>query len=817
MHPPLASWLAVLSIGCGTAGATPPDAGPAAAAVCVAPKEPERLGHARFGEPHRRATSDDACGVADNNLGRAEAAVLALPAPRPAAPQPAWDHRTPLARLGLITRRFGLDDGEQRRLARDGMVVAARLVQPSYAWAYHDIYQSQLPVFISLDSILHAVFAAHDGIVRHIEEDELAPRLRALLTALHCQLPIAARTLPGEVARDLDVYLVVARTLLGHRVASALGDAGVERDARELVARADAAAAMATVPLFGRDRVIDFTQFRPRSHYTGDLAPYFRSVMWLSRLEFNLVSRSSRSSAPGELDPRETPREDLDALALAELVDASGKAGELERIDQVFALLAGRREDVPAATLVALARKAGIADLRAPDAAARMRAVIDDGFRRTARIHYMPEGASELPAIATLIGPRITPDTAALRPLMHGETPGRNRMHAGDLAYVVGNDRGLAYLGDDLTAFPGLHANLDRARGLLAAAPRGDDLYTAWLDAIRALARPTEGAAPSFMATQAYADLRLDTTIAAYGQLRHNHALIAGQPYGEGGCQIPDGYVEPAPEVYDALARYADLGARQIGKLSPAAASRDYFVRLAAIARVLAAISRIELAGQPLPDAAQRFLGMVAEIEPYGSDGRPTYTGWYFDLFIDREDAISRADFIADYATSTSGVGYVGAQSPVLGIFAVDGGGKPRAMIGPIARAYEHWASGPRLDDDASTHLAAAARVAPWAARYTAPAPPKPPFEVQIEPGDDDHRYLVVKAPRALGALTVETLDHHRLPVQHATRRIAAGTTRFRFDPKLETARGTLRFTVGRWSGYSELHCMDGCWLSPPE
>jgi hypothetical protein len=232
--------------------------------------------------------------------------------------------------------------------------------------------------------------------------------------------------------------------------------------------------------------------------------------------------------------------------------------------------------------------------------------------------------------------------------------------------------------------------------------------------------------------------------------------------------------------------------------------------------RVLAAILRIELAGQPLPVEAQRFLGMVSDIGPYGSDGRPTYTGWYFDLFIDREDAIARADFVADYATSTSGVGYVGAQPAVLAIVAVDTGGPPRALIGPVARAYEHWGNGPRLDDETAAKLPATDRPAPWSAHYTAPAPPAPAFEAQIEPRED-HLYLAIKAPRALGALVVEVLDHHRLPIQRLTRRIGAGTTRFAFDPKLETTRATVRFRIGRWSGYSELHCMDGCWISPPE
>lgn len=120
---------------------------------------------------------------------------------------------------------------------------------------------------------------------------------------------------------------------------------------------------------------------------------------------------------------------------------------------------------------------------------------------------------------------------------------------------------------------------------------------------------------------------------------------------------------------------------------------------------------------------------MVSEILPYGSDGRPTYTGWYFDLFIDRTDAIARADLIADFVTSSSGVGYVGVQQPVLAIFAVDAGGPPRAMVGPVARAYEHWGRGQRLDDEAAARLPASARRAPWTASYTAPAPPAPRFQ----------------------------------------------------------------------------------------
>jgi len=63
----------------------------------------------------------------------------------------------------------------------------------------------------------------------------------------------------------------------------------------------------------------------------------------------------------------------------------------------------------------------------------------------------------------------------------------------------------------------------------------------------------------------------------------------------------------------------------------------------------------------------------------------------------------------------------------------------------------------------------------------------------------------------------IELLDHHRLPVQRWTRRIGAGTTQFHFDPKLEGGIPILRFQVGRWTGYTELQGMDGCYFNPPE
>lgn len=736
--------------------------------------EPARRGYGHGFGSHRREKGD-ICEVADDNLARAEELVLSLPAPTAssATAQGAPD-------LSLIAKRFELTAAERGHLSKDGFVVAGRLEQPSYGWAYHEIYQSQLPLFVSVDSILDAVYATHDHLLERRERDELFPELTAMIAHLQCGL--AARNYPPEVAHDLDLYLTVARRLLENRhVPSALGK--VETEAAHLLEIRE----MRTVDVMGRARVIDFSQLQPRGHYTEDLAPYFRGAMWLMRFEWNLVSRSSRSSAPAH-DPSETPREELDALALADLVYATGEDAQLDKLEKTLDAFAGTREDVTIAQLHGF----GI-DVRDPDAPAKLRKAIGDNFKRKARIHYMPEGSPELPAIATLLGPRIVPDAIAIRPIVHGETPNRQRVRGGDLAFVAGNDRGKRYT--DLDKFPTLSGQLDRARSL-AAEIHTTDAYGGWLDAIRALAITPKGALPRFMRTEAFADLRLDTTIAALAQLAHNHVLIAGQAYGEGGCEIPDAYVEPAPEAYEAIGRYAE----RLGQ-----------TRVVQIMKMLAAISRIELANQPLPEAAKHWLGMITEILPYGSDGRPTYTGWYFDLFDDRTDAIAHADLVADVFTSGEGpVSYLGVKAPALGVFVVDTGGKARAMVGPIAQAYEHVATDKRLTDETARDVAGAS---PWTTSYRVPAPPEPSFRATIgrdydeKTGQEGEWGVTLVAKHPLGKVEVQNVDHHRVPIgKPVTRVVGAGKTTIELPPAEMT-----RIKIGQWQTWIEARCMDGC------
>ena len=131
----------------------------------------------------------------------------------------------------------------------------------------------------------------------------------------------------------------------------------------------------------------------------------------------------------------------------------------------------------------------------------RLKGAIGVDFQRTARLHPMPEGSTVLPAITTLLGPRVVADSAAFRPLVNSEVGGRYMIGSGDVAYVLGLDRGKAYLTEDLTKYPSLGGNLDVARGLVTSAPDAGDLYGAWLGAVRGVAAPVAslGVVPSFM------------------------------------------------------------------------------------------------------------------------------------------------------------------------------------------------------------------------------------------------------------------------------------------------------------------------------
>ncbi len=738
----------------------------------------------------------DLCEVADSNLLRARDAIL-RDANRVASavPMQRWDHKTQPKYLDRFERRFRLRPVERELLFRNGVVSFARLSFESYATALHEIYQSQLPLYVSMDSLLHAVYASNDQLMAALEQQLAAPKILKFLAATRRELKNMQSLIPAETARDLDLYLTVAARLLADKTAAHFPT--TESEVSGLLSRIKEAKGLGEVSLFGRPRMVDFSQYAPRGHYAEDpqMAALFQAAMWLSRLELNLVSRSSRSSAPGvSPDPRETPREAVLALALANLMQRGGVEAEVLSLDALWTLMAGQREDVSLPSLLVLQKQAGITDLRAPDVAEKLRAAIGNRYVRTVSMHYMPQGSSQLPVIATLLGPRVVSDAQGLRPLVHDAIAGKYRVQFPEIAYALGHDRSLAFLTPEIGSFPTLRNQLSLARKIFEtpSPSSASDLYSAWMQAVQRLSVKPAGVRPSFMETEVYADLRINSAAAGYAQIKHNYVLVAGQPYDLGGCEIPDGYVEPAKEVLAGLREYARRGEQAIASLDPAdvTSGLSYFRRIGKLFEVFSVIVEDELQGKPLSVEQKRFLSMVVEMAPGSSGGPPTYTGWYFDLFRQRgADGLGRSQLIADYYTSSNlgEAAYVGIADVRLGVFVVDAGGSPRAMIGPIARAYETHQpiGGPasRIDDTASADLPASQRKDPWAQSYTAAAPTDiPDLVVTYDPDQSPNITVETEAP--VPDVTFALLDHHRQPLATLKRSLPKGKTVFRFPAK---------------------------------
>ena len=78
----------------------------------------------------------------------------------------------PLAAQGmdrLTASTLGVSDAEQQALSRDGFVISARQVFPTFFYGYKSIYADHLPLFVSVDSVIHAVHRSYDSALADIE------------------------------------------------------------------------------------------------------------------------------------------------------------------------------------------------------------------------------------------------------------------------------------------------------------------------------------------------------------------------------------------------------------------------------------------------------------------------------------------------------------------------------------------------------------------------------------------------------------------------------------------------------------------------
>ena len=656
-----------------------------------------------------------------------------------------------------VDKALAFTPAEKSKLSEQGFMVSGRLHFDTMAQALLHVYQKDLPVLVTSDMILQALHESYDDILKTLETAVLVGTIDDVLAGTSAELKQVdvGAAAAGKVARaDADFYIAVARSLLkGSAVASQAGGA-VDADVQAMLKHIEGLQ-MKKVTLFGKQRVMDFSQFKPRGHYEGDavLERYFRAMMWLGRADLRFVEFDAMANTW-----RYNPRQIMAAMVLRAATHDSGGMVGWQQADDLIGLMVGPVDYMDFKALAKLEQDHGwttASDVDSLDKAAQdqLVAVLISGQYGAQKIasHYLltdPLSAetTPLPPSFAFLGQRFVVDSHVFSNVVYDRVIFNNKKVLRampdplDALFVLGNDQVLPLLESELKQYPyqgSLHALRYLVDSYTDPFWQGN-VYNLWLHALRALNKPTTGANyPKAMTGTAWRDKTAHTQLASWAQLRHDTLLYAKQSYtGSVGCEHPDGFVEPVPELYKRL----QLLAQVAGQTLVNAPFKDkgfkshlekFFANWEEKMGTLAAIADKELAGTDLSADDVDFLKKTIMADP--GCGVPVFSGWYTSLYFSSERVDKWRPTIADVHTNPNTQGpmapprvlHVGTSNVELMVLTADRCQGAAAYVGPVMRYHNHVVQGvKRLADSEWEKMLTDGKASPqpaWTASYRVP------------------------------------------------------------------------------------------------
>lgn len=557
---------------------------------------------------------------------------------------------------------------ERALLDKNGFYLSELHRFPSFTYGYETIYAYHLPLYVSADSIVHAVHKSFDSLLFNLEYYGLAPEADALLTGQRERLAAGdGGTTDAALRAEVDVFLAVALSLLRGSVQAPVagGDAG-QIDA--LYKQATAAGSPSKVTMFGDEREVDFSQFKPRSHYADSPLHrrYFQAMMWLGRIELRMLTFDPEGR------PQPKRRSVAATLVLSRLLDTAGLS-RWKRLEDTLAGFIGSLDNLTVPQVPALQSALGI---NGPDEVAGLTderltqvltttpygtQLIAGQILRAGRFATVP-----LPRVFLLLGQRYTADSHVFSNVVfdrvrHDPLSPRMMPDPLDAAFAaLGNNQAAQVLSTQLSRY-GYAPDLHQSRLLMEANGPGyfqGSLYGRWLDALRTLspdestADPARYGLPPIVGTEAWGRRILNTQLASWAELRHDTLLYAKPSYTAGVlCEFPDAYVDPYPRFYEAIAQWGrqGQGALALWPLKELDRVRTYLGDLAGVAEMLRDVAEAQRAQQALTAPQLAFLNQIVTYSQ-GCTSIKRVAGWYSKLYLDHGE-LEFAPTIADVHT----------------------------------------------------------------------------------------------------------------------------------------------------------------------
>lgn len=528
--------------------------------------------------------------------------ALALAFQTPFAPLAVSPDLHEVANLKTFVEAAPLGPEHRRKLAQDLFFVSpADMPLPHYVYGEND-YQN-IPSLVTTDSILHLFHVAFDSTLRNMEQGPLYDRVGALtkhLLASSVQVRAKRKTAAGRAAATrLIAYFGVADRLLGQTSPIPADVKGVVGTELAAVKDAKGFVQSQVVPT-----KIDTSQFLVRGHYTRSprLQRYFRTMMW-----YGLAPLQIKTQA-GSVDPVGTRM----AVAMAQAVRDAKLEGEWSAVYEPTTLYAGSVNSLTPIMGISVLRSMGgdpeAVDLqRFADAMAKLDPAIyrpsiklQTGIAQGTVMKFMGQRG-------LLDGWVISRVTGLERPLPSGldvmaalGSPAAKRLIEANQARL--NPKSWNLYGPRLA----------EASSKISALPASEwvrNLYTGWLNTLRAKIQPVTHAAPAFMKKPAWADASLHGALASWAQLRHDTLLYGEQTaveMGDGDEEKPTvkGFVEPNLAFFGRLeALVAQMQQGLVSRKLIDAGGRENLAELLDLVRFLHACAKKEVAGTRLTAA----------------------------------------------------------------------------------------------------------------------------------------------------------------------------------------------------------------------
>ncbi|GAB4180872.1 MAG: DUF3160 domain-containing protein [Coleofasciculaceae cyanobacterium] len=491
--------------------------------------------------------------------------------------------------------------------------------------------------------------------------------------------------------------------------------------------------------LFGRDRKIDFSQFKPRGYYENSqqLQQYFQAMMWCSRIDLRVAGTPEDSST----------RELGATIVLYDLLERSGLFEQWQQFEQLLQTFVGRTDSLTFAQLGNILKQANIQSPVDIKDLATLEKLQSDILATPFGIpsiysHYYesPLGQDKLqpPRTFTVFGQKFVLDSwviskvVADQILWDGDKVLRLVPTSLDVAFAaLGNDHVVPDLVAHMTDTTGhqfrdglnYQHNLAAARDVVdtqQAEVWEESIYMAWLATLRELSAPTTDSNYSeAMRTRAWAMKTLNTQLASWTQLRHDTILYAEQVYTLfAGCYYPASFVEPRVRFWDRFEKMTRLAATRIQETFFSNRSveiedergrkqkiqlqqlqsklTEFCQNFAQTLAVIKGIAMKELMQDKFTPEETKFLEEIVQIERMS--GYVKYDGWYPKLFYRGETDCDKWDaLVTDVHTNVpipelenpGSVLHQGVGNINLLMIAVDNGEDKIVYAGPVFSYYE--------------------------------------------------------------------------------------------------------------------------------